>query len=273
MGKSDRVIDSLLFGAGGWKSLSRIDTSSTPGMDDKGKAAARLSRSLKEISEFQYRLYAEAKRGLLVVFQAMDTGGKDGVIRKVFGPLNPQGVEVSSFKRPTPIELAHDYLWRIHARLPARGMIGVFNRSHYEDVLVPRAHGLLSAKELEKRCRQINDFERHLTENGLAVIKIFLHISKDEQKRRLEERLADPDKRWKFESGDLEERKLWDKYQEAYQAALEKCSTPCAPWRVVPADRKWYRDWAAAEIVRRELERLDPRFPKAGKGLGKVRVR
>ena len=273
MGKIDKAIDSLSFGARGWKCLSGIDAASTPGMGDRRKAAGRLAEAVDDLAALQYRLYAEARRGLLVVFQAMDTGGKDGVIRRVFGPINPQGVEVASFKRPSSAELSHDYLWRIHARIPARGMIGVFNRSHYEDVLVPRAHGLISAGELKRRYRQINEFERHLTENGVAIVKMFLHISKEEQKRRLEERLADPDKRWKFEPGDLDERKLWGKYQEAYQEALEKCSPASAPWLVVPADHKWYRDWAAAEIVRRELRRLDPKLPKMDKRLGDIRVK
>ncbi|MCC8180097.1 MAG: polyphosphate kinase 2 family protein [Planctomycetes bacterium] len=224
------------------------------------------------MAELQYKLYAESKTGLLVVFQAMDTAGKDGVIRKVFGPLNPQGVAVSSFKRPSTLELSHDYLWRIHLNAPAKGMVRIFNRSHYEDVLVHRVHKLIPMEELDRRYRQINDFERYLSENNIVIIKFFLHISKDEQKARLQSRLDNPDKRWKFELGDLEERKYWDSYQEAYEAVLEKCSFEHAPWYVIPADKKWYRDWAVSEILLQQLKKMDPQIPPPEKGLDKVVV-
>ncbi|MDR1535615.1 MAG: polyphosphate kinase 2 family protein [Planctomycetota bacterium] len=253
--------------------LAQIDPSSVWGIKDREDAEDRLEKATRELSDLQYRLYAEAKTGLLLIFQAMDTGGKDGVIRKVLGPLNPQGVEVTSFKRPTPDELAHDYLWRIHSRVPARGKIGVFNRSHYEDVLVPRVHKLAPKEELNCRYRQINDFERHLGENGVILLKFYLHISKDEQKRRLKERLDKPEKNWKFEPADLAERELWDKYREAYQAIMEKCSSPHAPWYVIPSNRKWFRDIAVAEIIRRELNRINPSLPKAKEGLRDLKVK
>ena len=252
--------------------LAKIDTASTEGIKNKKEARKLLAETTAKIADLQYKLYAEAKTGVLVVFQAPDTGGKDGVIRKVFGPINPQGVRVTSFKRPTDEELAHDYLWRVHARVPAKGMIGVFNRSHYEDVLVHLVHKLISDKELENRYRQINSFERYLTENNIVILKFFLHISKDEQKRRLEARLENPDKRWKFEMGDLKERQFWDKYQEAFEAALDKCSTDRAPWYVIPADYKWYRDWAVAEIILDTLKEINPKLPKEQDGLENVTI-
>lgn len=252
--------------------LSKRKTDSTDGVKDKKDAREQLAETTALIDELQYKLYAESKTALLVVFQAMDTAGKDGVIRKVFGPINPQGVRVQSFKRPTPVELAHDYLWRIHRVAPARGMIGIFNRSHYEDVLVHRVHKLTPADIIEERYRQINDFERFLTENGTRIVKFFLHISKDEQKRRLQARLDNPKKRWKFEMGDLAERKLWDKYQDAYQIVLDKCSSKTAPWYVIPADNKWYRDWAVSNIILQELESINPKYPKEEEGLDKVVV-
>ena len=252
--------------------LAKVDTGSTRGVEDKKTARALLSASSAELDKLQYKLYAESKTALLIVFQAMDTAGKDGVIRKVFTPINPQGVRVSSFKQPTEVEKAHDYLWRIHPVVPAKGMIGIFNRSHYEDVLVYRVHKLLGKEVLEARYRQINDFERYLAENGVRILKFFLHISKDEQKRRLEERLEDKDKRWKFSSGDLAERKFWDKYQEAYETMLNVCSTKYAPWYVIPADNKWYRDWLVSSIVVEELKDINPRFPKPQEDLNSIVV-
>ncbi|MDR2390586.1 MAG: polyphosphate kinase 2 family protein [Planctomycetota bacterium] len=263
MDKYDHALESLRFDKKKAHKLDKIATDATPGIKNKEKGREQLAHIVAELSDLQYRLYAEAKTALLIVFQAMDTGGKDGVVRKVFGPLNPQGVEVTSFKRPTPDELAHDYLWRVHRRIPARGMIGVFNRSHYEDILVPWAHKQISADEFGRRRHQINNFESHLIENGTSILKFFLHISKAEQKRRLEERLTNPDKNWKFETGDLAERGLWDRYQDTYQMVLEQCSTGHAPWFVIPADCKWYRDWATAKIVRRELCRIHPKLPKS----------
>lgn len=250
--------------------LAKIKTDSTVGVEDKKEARSLLVELTTEMQDLQYKLYAESKNALLVVFQAMDTAGKDGVIRKVFGPVNPQGVQVSSFKRPTPVELAHDYLWRIHKRTPAAGMIGVFNRSHYEDVLVHRVHKLEPDKVIDERYGQINDFEKHLTKNGVRIVKFFLHISKDEQKKRLQARLDNPKKRWKFEMGDIPERKLWDKYQDAYQLVLDNCSFDYAPWYVIPADNKWYRDWVVAHAIVRALKDIDPKIPKEQEGLDKV---
>jgi PPK2 family polyphosphate:nucleotide phosphotransferase len=197
----------------------------------------------------------------------MDTGGKDGTIRRVLGSLNPQGVRVVSFKAPTPEERAHDYLWRVHREIPARGMIGVFNRSHYEDVLVAKVRGLAPPREIEARYGQINRFERHLSENGVVLVKFFLHISKEEQKARLQARLDDPRKRWKFDPADLAERKRWDEYQEAYETALRRCSSPWAPWYVIPGDHKWARNLAVARILRLTLEGMKLRYPPAPPGL------
>lgn len=268
--KSDTIFDAMRIGKKDSPKLSKRDPGSTEGIGDKKEARECLAEATGAMDALQGRLYAEAKTALLIVFQAMDTGGKDGVIRKVFGPLNPQGVRVASFKRPTPAELAHDYLWRVHRAAPERGMVGIFNRSQYEDVLVHQVHKLVPAGTIEQRYRQINEFERHLVENGTVILKFFLHISRDEQKKRLQSRLDNPKKRWKFEIGDLNERKFWDKYQDAYQAVFDACSPDSAPWYVIPSDNKWYRDWAVSGIVARELKRIDPRFPKEQEGLDEV---
>lgn len=270
MKKKERLLSALKVTGKRKIKLEKFSPDAADGVKDKEQARKELAGLQEELNVLQQKLYAEARRGLLIVFQAIDTGGKDGVIRRVFGPLNPQGVVVASFKRPGAEELSHDYLWRVHARVPARGMIGIFNRSHYEDVLVHRVHKLLPNKILQERYRQINDFERYLGENDVAVVKFFLHISRDEQKRRLESRLADPNKRWKFAIGDLGERKLWDKYQEAFAAMIEKCSTERAPWFVIPADRKWYRDWAVAAVVAETLAGIKPEFPKEQEGLDHI---
>ena len=273
MSDTDKILDAMrVDGKKGAAGLAKRDSASTKGVEDKKDARGRLADLTALLDDLQYKLYAEAKTALLVVIQAMDTGGKDGVIRKVFGPINPQGVDVASFKRPTDGELAHDYLWRIHARAPAKGMIGIFNRSHYEDVLVRRVHRFDSEKTIQARYRQINEFERHLTENGTAILKFHLHISKDEQRKRLQARLDNPKKRWKFELGDLDERKLWAKYQDDYQKVLDRCATRYAPWYVIPADNKWYRDWSVAGIVVRALRGINPRIPKEQEGLDGVTV-
>lgn len=244
-------------------SLGDFDTRDKSCFPDRDEAEASAVDDVTAIAELQNRLYAEGKQALLIVIQATDTGGKDSTIRKVLGPINPQGVRVTSFKAPSSVELAHDYLWRIHQAVPAKGMIGVFNRSHYEDVLIVRVHGLAPKDAIENRYDQINDFERHLSENGVTILKFFLHISKDEQKERLQARLDDPSKHWKFNPGDLEERKHWHDYQEAFEIALSRCSTRHAPWFVIPADRKWYRNAVIARIIRRTLEDLDPQYPDA----------
>jgi PPK2 family polyphosphate:nucleotide phosphotransferase len=212
----------------------------------------------------QELLYAEGKHRLLVVLQAIDTGGKDGVIRHVFRSVNPQGVKVASFKAPTRAELARDYLWRIHAEVPARGEIRIFNRSHYEDVLAVRVRELAPPEVWERRYGHLNDFERMLADEGVTILKFFLHISKEEQRERLQSRLDDPGKRWKFDPGDLEDRKLWDEYHEAFEAMLSRTSTPWAPWYVVPANSKWYRNLVVARVLVEALEGLEMRFPEAG---------
>ncbi len=234
-----------------------------PDVPDKKELREQLAGLGGRMAELQEALYAEGRRTLLVVLQARDTGGKDGAIRHVFGPLNPMGVEVTSFKAPSAVELSHDYLWRVHQRVPPRGMIGVFNRSHYEDVLVVRVHGLVPETVWRARYDQINAFERHLADNGVTILKFCLHISREEQRRRLIARLRDESKHWKFNPGDLKERGRWDDYTAAYADALRLTSTAWAPWYVVPADRKPLRDVLVARVVVDALERMAPRYPAA----------
>ena len=233
---------------------------------------AAMAADVAEIDRMQEILYAQGRHALLVVLQGPDTSGKDGTVRHVFGPVNPAGAVATSFKKPTQHELAHDFLWRIHKAVPSAGMIGIFNRSHYEDVLVPRVHALVPAERIEARYGQINAFERHLAENDVTILKFYLHISTKEQKARLEARLEDPTKRWKFSPDDLAERKHWDDYISAYQIALGRCSTQWAPWFVVPADRKWYRNAVVARVVRSTLEGLDLTYPPEMPGLDKLRI-
>ena len=228
------------------------------GKEDGLKEIAKLNGELQELQEL---LYAEGKHKVLVVLQAMDTGGKDGAIRRVFDGVNPQGVKVASFKVPTAEEMAHDYLWRVHKVVPANGELVVFNRSHYEDVLVVRVHNYVPKDVWSKRYEQINEFEKLLAENGTTIVKFFLHISKDEQKERLQARLDDPSKHWKFSVGDLAERKLWDDYQAAYEDVLNKTSTKHAPWYVVPANRKWYRDLVISTVLVDTLKSLKMKYP------------
>ena len=228
------------------------------------KAAEREFETLRnELVDLQQRLYAESQQKLLIVLQAMDAGGKDGAIRKVFRGVNPQGVRVTSFKEPSADELAHDFLWRIHAAVPADGMIGVFNRSHYEDVLVARVESLVPARQWQNRFEHINNFELMLTSTGTRVLKFFLHISKEEQKTRLEARLHDSQKHWKFSSQDLIKRRDWDEYMDAYQDVLNVCTTSWAPWYVIPADQKWYRNLAVARVIVETLRDMNPEFPAA----------
>ena len=216
----------------------------------------------KEIDVLQDRLYAEGKRALLVVLQGTDTAGKDGTIRHVFKETSPLGVVVTPFRKPSEEELAHDFLWRAHLAAPRRGFIGVFNRSHYEDVLIGRVRKFAPKDEIEARYDQINAFEKILSENGTTILKFMLHISRKEQGERLQERLDEAKSRWKFNPDDLEDRKLWDDYQAAYEIMLDRCSTAWAPWFVIPADRKWARNAAIAAIVRATLEKMNPRYPK-----------
>jgi PPK2 family polyphosphate:nucleotide phosphotransferase len=215
-----------------------------------------------ELASLQDRLWAESRRSLLVVLQAMDAGGKDGTIKHVFRGVNPQGCRVQSFKEPTHLELAHDFLWRVHRAAPRQGEIGIFNRSHYEDVLITRVHGLIEEKVWRRRYDLINSFEALLSHGGTTVIKLFLHISKAEQRKRFDSRLHEPRKRWKFQPSDLAERERWDAYQEAYADALSATSTEDAPWYVIPADRKWYRNWAVSRVLIETLDRIDPQYPE-----------
>lgn len=247
--------------------LKRFDPHSRQGVKDRDVAEAALAAMHETLNTLQEKLYAQSSQALLVVLQAMDTGGKDGLIRHVFGPLNPQGVRVTCFKSPTAEDLARGYLWRIHKEVPAKGMIRVFNRSHYEDVLIARVHELAPLADIKKRYAQINDFERYLTDNGVVIVKLFLHISREEQRERLMARLANPDKHWKFDTGDIEERKLWSEYEAAYERMLDKCSTPNAPWHVIPADRKWYRNWLVAGILLQTLEKMKLAYPDPQPGL------
>jgi len=253
--------------------LDAVDPSDEAGLSDKTEARAILAADLERLRELQHLLYADNRFALLVVLQAMDTGGKDGTIRHVMSGLNPAGCSVTSFKVPSEEERDHDYLWRIHNAVPARGMIGVFNRSHYEDVLVVRVRKLAPKEVWKQRYRQINQFERTLDECGVKILKFFLHISKGEQAKRLRERIRDKAKNWKFSEADLRARRLWGRYQEAFQDALRRCSTPWAPWHVIPADRKWVRDALVARAMVTALERLRLRYPKAKTDLSKLVIR
>lgn len=250
------------------RSLDPADSTAFEGTKKEGrKLASDLNARLEVLQEV---LYAENRQKVLIVLQAMDTGGKDGTIRHVFDGTNPQGVTVASFKKPTSEELAHDYLWRVHAKTPKRGEITIFNRSHYEDVLVVRVHDLVPKDVWGRRYEHINRFEKLLADEGTTILKFFLHISKDEQKARLQDRLDVPEKNWKFAPGDLDERKLWDDYLDAYQDALERTSTESAPWYVVPADRKWYRNLMISEVLVDTLESLEMRYPDPEPGLDSI---
>jgi PPK2 family polyphosphate:nucleotide phosphotransferase len=241
--------------------LKDIDPDDTAHFKDKEDSLDELQKQLERISNLQERLYAESKQSLLIVLQAMDTGGKDGTIRGVFDGVNPEGCRVWSFKVPTPEELAHDFLWRIHSKTPERGMICIFNRSQYEDVLAVRVHELVPESVWEKRYDLINNFEQLLHEDNTAIIKFYLHISREEQKERLEARRDTPDKQWKFHTSDLAERARWDDYMLAYEDAINKCSTEYAPWYVIPANKKWYRNVVIARTIADTLEAMDPQFP------------
>ena len=229
---------------------------------EKAKGHERLSGLNRELEELQALLYAEHKHKVLIVLQAMDTGGKDGTIRHVFKGVNPQGVRVAAFKKPTPEELSHDFLWRVHKQVPRRGEIVIFNRSHYEDVLVVRVHDLAPKEVWSKRYDHINDFERLLAEEGTTILKFFLHIDLEEQKERLQARLDQPHKRWKFNPADLDDRKLWPQYLEAYEDAISKTSTDWAPWYIVPANKKWYRNLVVGSVIVETLRGLNMRYPE-----------
>jgi len=256
-----KIDDSVRVERGAKVKIADLDTLRPELFEDKKDAEKLVAEHAVAINALQDRLFAERKRALLVVLQGIDTSGKDGTVRGVFNDTGPLGVNVTPFGRPTEEELAHDYLWRVHAVTPKKGFIGIFNRSHYEDVLVGRVRKLASDEDIEARYEQINAFEKHLVENGVTILKFMLHISKDEQKKRLQERLDEPEKRWKWNAGDLEDRKLWDDFQTAYEIMLRRTSTAHAPWRVVPADKKWRRNAVIASIVRGTLEELDPQYP------------
>jgi PPK2 family polyphosphate:nucleotide phosphotransferase len=241
--------------------LTEVDPASTPGLSSKDKAAKAFPDLHDQLRSLQERLFAEQRQSLLVVLQAIDAGGKDGTIKHLFAGLNPAGAHVVSFRAPSEDELAHDFLWRVHQRTPAKGDMVVFNRSHYEDVLVVRVHQLVPEDVWRPRYKIINHFEANLAARGTKVVKLFLHISKDEQAERFRDRLDDPTKCWKFRVGDLDDRAKWDDYQRAFEEAIARTATDDAPWYVIPADHKWYRNWAASRIVIETLQAMDPQYP------------
>jgi PPK2 family polyphosphate:nucleotide phosphotransferase len=246
--------------------LAGVDPDATPGVKDRKRAAREADAAAPELADLQERLYADSREGgqrsLLLILQAMDTAGKGGIVRHVVGRLDPQGVHLHAFKAPTEEERAHDFLWRIRPQLPPPGMVGVFDRSHYEDVLIARVRGLAPADELESRYDRILDFEREVVAAGTGVVKVMLHISKEEQGERLRRRLTRPDKRWKYNPADVDERARWDEYMAAYQLALPRTSTPDAPWFVVPANHKWYARWAVERLLLDALRGIDPQWPQ-----------
>ncbi|QDU87592.1 Polyphosphate kinase 2 (PPK2) [Pirellulimonas nuda] len=260
------------FKPGSDADIHKIDPRHVEGDWDKESAAAQIEENTAKSRELAYKLYAEDRRALLVVLQGMDTAGKDGTIRVVMTGINPQTFQIKSFKQPSETELDHDFLWRIHNAVPRRGNIGVFNRSHYEDVLVVRVHNLVPEDEWRKRYDKINAFEELLVEGGVTLMKCFLHVSKEEQRERLQSRLDEPHKRWKFSRADLAERLLWDDYQKAYEDALTKCNTKDAPWHIVPSDRKWYRNLVVSQLLLETLEGMDPQFPAPEAGLDGIVV-
>ncbi len=241
--------------------LAEIPTDNPKTDYKKETAESRIEENAEVMADLAKRLYAENKRSVLLILQGMDTAGKDGTIRSVMKGTNPTSCQVSSFKRPSEEELDHDFLWRVHQVVPRRGNIGIFNRSHYEDVLIVRVHSLVPESRWRKRYDLINDFEKLLDTCDTTIVKCFLHISKETQRERLQARLDDESKHWKFNLGDLDERKLWDEYQAAYEDALTECSTKHAPWHLIPSDRKWYRTLVVSELLRKTLEDLHPQYP------------
>lgn len=252
-------------------SLSKRDTKTKGPFADKMEAVAVTEQNVKTMQELQYRLFVEQKQSLLIVLQAPDAAGKDGLIRKVLGRMNPQGCRTYPFKVPSTIERAHDFLWRIHQCAPARGKIAIFNRSHYEDVLVVRVDQLVPKSVWRQRYELINDFERNLAANGTRILKFYLHISPEEQLERFRKRLDNPSKHWKLNAGDYEARRKWGDYQRAYEDAFDKCSSDDAPWYIIPADHKWYRDAAVSSIVARTMKDMDPQFPPVDVDLDEIR--
>jgi len=257
----EKIVEDLRVKPGVAAGLTARDPRDKLGLEDKAEAAAIRDRLGDELCELHERLWAEGERSVLLVLQGMDTAGKDSTIRRVLSGLNPQGCHVASFKAPTETERAQDYLWRVHAVCPPRGKLGVFNRSHYEDVLAARMIGVVDGDRCRQRYRHLREFERMLTEEGTTVVKVFLHISKDEQRERLQARVDDPVKNWKFNVADLDVRKQWDEYQEIYEEVITETSTGEAPWFVVPAGRKWVRDVAVESLLVGTLQALDPKVP------------
>jgi PPK2 family polyphosphate:nucleotide phosphotransferase len=239
-----------------------VDPDSTPGLKNSKRVTRDLKKHRARLFKLQEMLFAEHKRSLLIVLQGMDTSGKDGTITHVIGGMNPQGVLISTFKQPTPEERRHGFLWRIRKRLPEKGQIGIFNRSHYEDVIIARVHDLAKPPVIERRYGIINAFEKELVKRGTTIVKVCLHISYDEQRRRLLDRLGDPEKHWKFHETDIDERAYWDDYQSAYSIAITKCSAPSAPWYVVPSNNKDYRNWAISRLLIEVLDEMDPQYPR-----------
>lgn len=271
-GRLDKIFDGSP--SKGAVDLSVADPGATPGLPKGSKKEGQklLKKEQEKLRALQDKLYAGKKHAVLIVLQAMDTAGKDGTIKHVLTGLNPQGVQVTGFKKPTAEEAAHDFLWRIHPNVPAKGMIGVFNRSHYEDILVPSVYKLLPKDKIDARYDAIKNFENYLAEQGVTIVKIYLNISKDEQKERLEARLSDPRKHWKFDPNDLEARKHWKKFMKTYGRILARTSTPQAPWYIIPANKKWYRNYIVARILRETLEGLDLKYPDPPKDLKKYKV-
>ena len=279
MGKAKTPsVSDLLRAPSGGRAQKDVDAGATPGAPGKrAKTEAATAKLSERLSTLQEQLYAEGSAGghrrLLLVLQGMDTSGKDGTVRRVVGTVNPAGVQITSFKKPTRAELRHDFLWRINRAVPTPGHLGIFNRSQYEDVLVVRVHELVPKAEWSTRYKRINDWERQLVDDGVHLVKVFLHISKEEQMARLLARLDDPDKHWKFNPGDVDERRLWDDYARAYADAIAKCSTEYAPWYVVPADRKWYRDFAVTSLLVEALTAIAPQYPPASYDVDEQRAR
>ena len=253
--------------------LHDFDPDDTAGFDKGDEADACLQKNISRMEDLQYRLYAEGRRALLIVLQGMDASGKDGTVRHVMSGLNPEGCRVTSFKVPSAEEAGHDFLWRIHKAMPARGEIGIFNRSHYEDMLVVRVHHLAPRHVWSARYDQINAFEKLMSDNGVTILKFFLHISKAEQKQRLEARLDDTTRNWKISPADFKERRLWGDYVKAYEAVLNRCNSSTAPWFVIPSNKKWFRNLAVSQIIVETLERMNPKFPKPAFDLSKIKVK
>jgi len=269
---SHDVTEALHVTPGGPADLAKRDPGDRLGLTDKEAGLERLAELVTRIGALQYRLAAEGRRSLLLVLQGLDAAGKDGTVRHILTGVSPQSWRIVSFKRPTLTELSHDYLWRVHAACPARGEVGIFNRSHYEDLVTARVRGLAPASVLKKRPRQVREFERMLTEEGTAVVKVFLHVSADAQRERLQERLTDPEKAWKFSAADIQDRALRSAYLDAYEKIISETATTFAPWYVVPADHNWIRNLAVAELLAHALQKLDPQLPPADPTVASLRI-